>query len=162
MVSIRIFVRKIWTGETILLHVAASDTVLSAKAQLQEIQGVSPNDQELYFAGRLLDSWRTLSFYGIQACDILPLSLRCHRTWSFQIFIKTSTGEISALEVDFSFTIAIVKVHLQDSLGITPNEHCLTFAGRFLDNSRMLSDYGVYHLAVLRAWPSEMMRDSHS
>ena len=71
-------------------------------------------------------------------------------------------GEISALEVDFSFTIAIVKAHLQDSLGITPNEHCLTFAGRFLDNSHMLSDYGVYHLAVLLAWPSEMMRESHS
>lgn len=58
---------KTLTDKIILLEVVASeDTVDDIKAEIQNKERIDPNQQQLLFAGKLLEDGHTLSDYGIQ------------------------------------------------------------------------------------------------
>ena len=70
--TMQVFLKTL-TGKTITLEVEPSDTIDIVKAKIQDIESISPDEQQLFFENELLQVGSTLSHYNIQQGSSLHL-----------------------------------------------------------------------------------------
>jgi len=65
------------------------------------------------------------------------------QTLFFQLFVRTICGKTITIQAQPSDTVGAVKGKVQDKHGEVVGDQYLTYAGKQLDDSRAIADYGI-------------------
>ena len=128
---------KMPNGNLISLDVTPNDSVENVKWKIHEIEGVLPDQQRLIFAGKVLDNSLTLRAYNIRRESTLYVIIEV------QIYVETRIGKWITLKLTSSDTIKNVKESIQKEEGIVPEEQCVIFAGKELEDGCTLAAYNI-------------------
>lgn len=80
----QIFVKTV-TGKTITLEVESSDMIEKVKQKIQEKEDISPDDQRLVLAGKILEDSRTLAELNISEGTTVHIVLpKIHRHYQHE------------------------------------------------------------------------------
>ena len=137
--NMRILIKTL-TGKTITLEVDPADSIEIVKQKIQDKEGIPPDQQCLQFAGEQLEDGHTLSNYVHKVEKESTLYLVLH---DMQILVNTPTGQTITLEVNPADYIENVKQKIKEKEGIPPDQQCLTYSGKTLEDRHCLYEYNI-------------------
>ncbi|KAI9276710.1 hypothetical protein BDA99DRAFT_600606 [Phascolomyces articulosus] len=135
-------------GDSIAMDLEKNTHVGDLKEKLSALAKDDPlpvEDQFLFVNGSVLeDNNKLLSDYNnIQNSDIQFVS-KNFRTNASHLYVKTLTGATIPINVtDMSQTVEDIKCMILDTERIPLDQQRLIFAGKQLENERLLSDYNI-------------------
>eukprot|EP00973_Karenia_brevis_P079595 11043664-Karenia_brevis.AAC.1 len=100
----QIFVKTLYS-KTLRLDVKTSDTIANVKSKILDTEGISIDQQRLFFRGMQLEDDHTLIDIDNQQESTLDLVHLPAHDGGMQIFVKTVTGTTLSLDVRDSDTI---------------------------------------------------------
>lgn len=127
---------------TLTIYVNNTDTIGLVKGKVRDMEGISPNMQDLFLNNLLLEDEKTVANYNIQKEATLWLIL----TWpgeDMEICVKRETSETSTLHVRSTSYIAEIKTMIQREMGIPQDLQRLVFKREQLEDVKRLADYNI-------------------
>ena len=143
-----VFLRTL-TGNTLeLCECPCCCHVKEIKTSIVECTGIPRDQQHITFHGsELEDEEKLLSDYNIKVYD--TLHVRYQLRGDMQIYyIRTLEGNITALQVDPSYTIQNVKLRIEGREGIPEHKQKL-YCGKSLDDKCTLLECGIDNESTL-------------
>jgi ubiquitin C len=145
----QIFV-KTSKDKLIILEVKSSDTIGIIKAKIQHVEGISPDQQYIWFNGSRMRDESTLVECGITADDTVYLTKK-----SMQIFVKGHNGRTKTIDgvstdfiVDFKKKLSAKYIE-DDDRNILPEVMRLIYGGKQLEDDKTLAYYNIQKESTL-------------
>mmetsp|Transcript_82688 Transcript_82688/g.267710 ORF Transcript_82688/g.267710 Transcript_82688/m.267710 type:complete len:1775 (+) Transcript_82688:57-5381(+) len=113
---------KTLTGRTITLHVTESSTTNNVKAQVEMKTGIPSAQQRLIFAGRQLESHRTMRHYNIQDLSTFHLVVRLDNAEPMSVFCGTTSSSQGGRRMPILVKVTHQSLPSPVSLAVWPGE----------------------------------------
>ncbi|CAE7529085.1 UBB [Symbiodinium sp. CCMP2592] len=132
-------------GKMISLSIEPSETIKSAKARVQEAEGLIASQQQWVWCGEKLSDRLRFEDYEIQADSTIDLILSKQK---IQISIRTFDGNFLRLETESCSSVEDLKAQIEEASpgcfkDVAPEYRAWVFQGKSLEDGRHLSDYGI-------------------
>jgi ubiquitin C len=127
------------------LDVEPSDTIADVLDKIQTTENFDDDTREriwLKYKGHQLNELNTLAFYDVQNNHVLMLQ-KVGPLGPMQIFVKALTGKTLTINTEGSETMDQLRLRIQDSEGIPPDQQHFICKGRQLEDGMTLSHYGI-------------------
>ncbi|KAL8162459.1 hypothetical protein V2J09_013948 [Rumex salicifolius] len=133
--------------KTISLEVKSHNTIGNLKTKIQHKEGIPPSHQRLILCDVVLEDSKTLADYYIKKESIIHLELCL--TGDMQIFVEGMAGRRIPLKVRSSDIIEKVKTVIWDKMWTPPDQQCLVFGLKHLEDGKTLADYNIQNQSTL-------------
>ncbi|XP_051201458.1 polyubiquitin 9-like [Lolium perenne] len=138
----------------VALEVSKDDTLVSVKAKLHDMVGISPSRQRLMFAFSALpdDDDTTLADHGVTDLSMFHLVMMM----KMQVFVNCMYGTITISGTDINNTVESFRLAVQLAVlqkygtGIQPAQQRLSYGGKQLEDGHILMDYNIQECATIQ------------
>ena len=139
----QIFVQILGSWKTISLQVKNTETIGVVKSKVEAKEGIPPEFNRLWFAGKWLQEDRKLSDYNISAESTLTLAINSHGGDNIDLYVKTLAGKTLCIQTSRLETVSDVKRKIQDRDGSPVCLQRLIFSGYQLEDDVPLFFYNI-------------------
>lgn len=130
-------------GKKLTFQVEPSETIQQIKERVRRSENIPMDDQRMSFGKKALTNDKaTLEKEGIKHKDTIDME-------PMHIIIKDWTGKKFPVPCEPEDTIDSIKEKIEKQEGHPKPIQFLNFGGNFLDDPKMLTDYGIKHKDVV-------------